>query len=171
MRRTALLLVLVALGAVLVVLIEPPRRRTGAERSRGPHVFRTTAESVRRFDVALGDRRFSAERSPDGWQLDGRPASSRGADALDDLAKLAASLRAVDAFRPAEVASFGLEPPSGAVVVTTRAGTQRLVLGALNASGGTLYARRDRHRRVLQVGIYLLSALERVFGARESTAA
>jgi hypothetical protein len=167
MRRTLMLGVLVALGLVLVTLVEPPRRLTGRERSRGPRLFRAAAHEVRRVDLALPNRQLAAERAQDGWRLDGVLASAPLRDALDALVGELVELRAVDAFRPTSMASLGLEPPEASIVLTTARGSQHLALGALNAAGSTVYARRDRHGRVLQVGIYVVELVRRVFGARD----
>jgi hypothetical protein len=166
MRRTLVLAGLVALGLVLVLAIEPPRRRTGAELARGPRLFRTHAHGIRRIEAALGERRFVAERTHDGWMLDAVPASAGARDALDALADELATLRALDAFRVATAAAYGLDPPNGTIAVTTRRTTQRLVLGTLNSAGSAFYARRDGHARVLQVGVYMLETLQRVFDRR-----
>jgi hypothetical protein len=45
---------------------------------------------------------------------------------------------------------------------------QRLELGALNTAGSTVYARREGHRRVLQLGVYLLELVRRVVDARDA---
>jgi hypothetical protein len=162
MRRTLVLAGLVAVGLALVLAIEAPRRRTGEELARGPRIFRTSPHGIRRIEAALGERRFVAERTHDGWKLDAFPAAARAQEALDSLATELATLRAIDAFRVAAPAAYGLEPANGAIVVTTRRNVQRLTLGTLNSAGSAFYARRDEHARVLQVGVYLLSTIQRV---------
>lgn len=171
MRRTLALCALVATGAVLVLLIDPPARRSGPESVRGPRVFRTSVAGVRRLEVTVGGRRLVAERTHDGWRVDGAPAPPPRRDALHDLATVLAGLRAVDAFRSTSFAGFGLDPPSATIVLTTPRGTQRLALGAPNAAGSALYARRDEQPRVLQLGIYLVSALDRVLANAADTTA
>jgi hypothetical protein len=42
----------------------------------------------------------------------------------------------------------------------------RLVLGRMNAAGSAVYARRDDSPRVLLLGAYILSAIDRVFYQR-----
>jgi hypothetical protein len=156
-RRTLVLLALVAAGVLLAVVIEPPVRRTGKELARGPHVFRTSEKGIRRMEVSIGDRRFVGERVPDGWRLDGAPAGPRTSDALQSLAAYLAELRAVDAFRTRDFAGFGLDPPAGVIVVTT-------------GSASAVYARRDDQPRVLQLGSYLLAAIEHVPDGRDDGA-
>src|SRR5262249_54975760 len=169
MRRTLVLVAFVAIGLTLVALIEPPRRVSGPERVRGPRPFRTRASEIRRVELTVGDRALAAERAPDGsWALDGAPAPARLGDALDALATEIAGLRAIDAFRPEIVAPLGLDPPEGSIVVTTSRGVQRLALGGLNNAGSAVYARRGDHRRVLQVGVYLVELVRRVFEARDA---
>jgi hypothetical protein len=169
-RRTLVLLALVAVGVLLAVVIEPPVRRTGKELARGPHVFRTSEKGIRRMEVSIGDRRFVGERVPNGWRLDGAPAGPRTSDALQSLAAYLAELRAVDAFRTRDFAGFGLDPPAGVIVVTTGRGTTRLAIGTTNASASAVYARRDDQPRVLQLGSYLLAAIEHVPDGRDDGA-
>jgi uncharacterized protein DUF4340 len=165
--RTAVLAGLVLVGVVLWLAIEPPRRLSGPELARrGPRVLRTSAAGVRRVEAALGGRGFVAERTRDGWRLDGTPATPAAADALDALATHLAGLRAVDAFRTTGFGAFGLDPPAGLVTVTTRHDTARLALGTINAAGSAVYARRDERPRVFQLGSYLVTALERVIANR-----
>src|SRR5215468_9792424 len=104
MRRTLALLGLVAVGLALVASIEPPRRLTGPERSRGPRPFLTSAQGIRRIEVEAGGRRLIADRVHDGWRVDGAAASPALCDALDALTEEVAGLRAVDAFRPTDLA-------------------------------------------------------------------
>lgn len=167
MRRTLVLLALVAIGAALVAVIEAPPRRTGAELARGPRVMRVTTPAVRSLVVTEGERGFTAERRGTGWILDGMQASDEAAGALDDLVAMLATLRAVDAFTPDDATGFGLDPPRGAIEVETATRRRQLVLGALISTGGAFYARRDGSRRLLTVGVGLLSALERVFYQRD----
>jgi hypothetical protein len=166
-RRTLALSGLVFVGLVLVAVVEPPRRLTGLERSRGPRPFRTSARGIRRIEVEADGRRLAADRVHDGWRVEGAPASPVLRDALDALADELAGLRAVDAFRPSSLAALGLDPPEGAIVVTTPRGVERLAIGGLNAAGSTVYAKRDGHDRVLQLGVYLVEVVQRVFGARD----
>jgi hypothetical protein len=168
MRRTLALLGLVLLGLALVAVIEPPRRLTGLERSRGPRPFRASARAIRRIDLEGGGRRLAAERTRAGWRVEGTTASPPLRDALDALADELAGLRAVDAFRPTSLAALGLDPPEGAIVVTTARGAQRLTMGGLNAAGSTVYAKRGGHDRVLQLGVYLVEVVRRVFEARDA---
>lgn len=171
MRRTVALAALVAVGALLVVLVEPPARRSGPDSVRGPRVFRTSVAGVRRLEVTVGGRRLVAERTHDGWRVDGVPAPSERRDALHDLVTLLAGLRAIDAFRASSFAAFGLDPPSATIVLVTPRGPQRLALGRPNTAGSALYARRDEQARVLQLGIYLVSALDRVLAGVPARAA
>src|SRR5512143_3882403 len=100
MRRTALLAAFAALALALVVLIEPPRRRTGSELARGPRALRVVPARVSRVELVAGARRVVAERGGDGWQVSGVSATPAMRDALDALVEELAGLRAVDAFRP-----------------------------------------------------------------------
>ena len=152
-----------AVAAALVMVVEAPRRLSGPESVRGPRVLRVRAGAVRGLEIEAGPRRLSAVRSAGGWLLDGRPATAAAADALDTLVVTLASLRAVDAFRPADRQALGLEPPAAIITLKTRRGDQRLRLGTLNAAGSALYAERAGHPRAFLAGTGLLSALERVF--------
>ena len=165
--RTIALGGLLAVGVVLVVLVKAPVRLTGHEQVRGTRVFAVNRAAVRGIDVELEGRRFAALRTGDGWQLDGRAASVGEADALNDLLDLLADMRAVDAFRAADLAAFGLDSPRGRIELATPAAHRRLVIGGFNAAGSITYVRRDRDPRVLQVGTFLLSSLERVFYQRD----
>jgi hypothetical protein len=162
MRRTLLLIALVVAGAIAVLVTEPPPRRTGQELARGPRVFRTSPGGIRGIELTLGGRRLVAERTHEGWSSGGAPVAPSTREALHELATCLAGLRAVDAFRTTSFAGFGLDPPNGLLVLATPRGPQRLALGSLNAAGSTLYARRDDEQRVLQIGVYLASVLERV---------
>lgn len=166
MRRTLVLVVFVLAGLALVWSIEPPRRLSGPETVRGPRPFRLDADDIQRIEVAMGSRSFVAERAADGWRLDGTRPSRAGAEAIASLAAELPRLRAIDAFRPASLGPFGLDPPRGTIVVTTGRGVQRLALGALNTAGSAVYARRGRHARVLQLGVYLLEVVRRVPDSR-----
>jgi hypothetical protein len=168
-RRTLVLAVFVALGAALVAIVEPPRRLTGLERARGPRVFRGPLRTVERLEIDVGGRHLTADRTPDGgWRIEGAPVSPMLGDGLDSLAQELVGLRAVDAFRTSNLAALGLDPPAGTILMTTSRGTQRLALGALNTAGSAVYARRDEHARVLQVGIYVVDLVRRIFGARDA---
>jgi Domain of unknown function (DUF4340) len=154
------------------MLVKAPVRRTGQLAVRGHRVFGVARHALRGIDVGLGSRRFSARRTADGWEMDGRPASTGTADALDDLVATLAGLRAVDSFRSRDGSSYGLEHPRATIEVTTAYRTRRVVIGELNAAGSAFFARREGDPRILQVGSALLGSLERVFfnrdGPRES---
>jgi hypothetical protein len=170
MRRTIALAVFAALGVALA-LLTAPAGRTRRPMMHGPRAFTLTADAVRRVEVDLGSRRVVADRVPDGWRVDASIASPALREALDALLKELAGLRAVDAFRPSgDLGALGLSPPEGTIALTTARGTQRLELGALNAVGSTFYARREGHRRVLQLGVYLMEIVRRVVSARDAAA-
>ena len=170
MRRTLALAVFAAVGVALAVLTAPPGG-TRRPMIHGPRAFNVTADAVRRVEVDLGSRRVVADRVADGWRVDASVASPALRDALDALVKELAGLHAVDAFRSSgDLAALGLAPPEGTIALTTARGTQRLELGALNAVGSTFYARREGHRRVLQLGVYLMEIVRRVVGARDAAA-
>ncbi len=152
----------VAVGAVLVAVVDPPLRRTGWYAVRGKPVFRFTRGAVRGLEVALGAQRFAATRTDGGWRLDGRAPTPQTAAALDDLLTALLDLRPIAAFRAHGDAAFGLDRPRGTIEVVTGRGPRRLALGALTVDGASLYARRDGDPRVLQLGTALLSSLERV---------
>jgi len=166
-RRTVVLAGLVVLGATLVVLVRAPVRPRGQFAVRGHRVFGVGRGAVRAIEVALEGRRFSARRTAEGWEIDGRRASPGTADALADLLATVAELRAVDSFRSRDTASYGLERPRATIEVVTVRGVRRLVLGDMNAAGSALYARRSGDPRILQVGSGLLTGLERVFFNRD----
>jgi len=155
------------LGAALVMLVRAPVRPRGQFAVRGHRVFGVGRGAVRGIDVVLEARRFSARRTAEGWEINGRRASPGTAAALDDLLDTVVGLRAVDSFRSRDTASFGLERPRATIEVATARGVRRLVVGDLNAAGSALYARRAGDPRVLQVGSALLSDLERVFFNRD----
>ena len=164
------LVLLVALATALVFVIEGPRRISGPESVHGPRVLHLRPAAVRAIEVDAGTRRLSATRSPEGWVLDGRPATAPAAEALDALTETLASVRALDAFRPSDRQALGLDPARAMLTVTTRRGDQRLRLGATNASGGALYVERDGHPRAFLVGTGILSSLDRVFYQRDLAA-
>lgn len=163
MRRTLVLVGLVALGAALLRAVPAPVRRTGYHALSGPRVLRVAPPRVQALEVALEGRGFNARRTPDGWEVDGRATPDVATEALDDLVAMLADLRAVDAFRPRDPGSYGLDHPRGSIGVATARRVRRLVLGDFNAGRSALYARRDGDRRVVLVGTLLLSAIERVF--------
>jgi hypothetical protein len=165
-RRTAALLGLVLLGALLVLLVRAPERPLPPG-DRGHRVFRVSPQAVRGIDVALGERGFSARRTADGWTIDAKAAGALTAEALDDLVTLLATLRAVDVFRHEDPSHFGLEHPTGTITLSTARGERRLTLGGHNLARTVVYARRDGDPRLLQVGTMLLSSLDRVFYRRD----
>ena len=158
----------VALATLLVMAVRAPVRRAGLEAVRGHRVFGVGPRAVRGIEVTLEGRRFIARRAAQGWEIDGLPASAGTADALDDLLETLIGLRAVDVFRSRDRSSFGLERPRAMIDLVTDHGVRRVVLGATNATGGALYARREGDPRVLQVGIVVLSEVERVFFNRDA---
>jgi len=161
---------LVALATGLVLVIEGPRRISGPESVHGPRALHLRPAAVRAIEVEAGTRQLSATRSPEGWLLDGRPATATAAEALDALAETLANVRALDAFRPGDRQALGLEPARATLTVRTGRGDQRLRLGATNASGSALYVERDGHPRAFLVGTGLLSSLDRVFYQRDLAA-
>ncbi len=165
LRRTLLLLALVVLGALLVTIVRPPVRPTGLEAVRGHRVF--GAAAVQGVEVSWEGRKFVARRESAGWEIDGQHASPEAAAALADLVAALRDLRAVDVFRPREVATYGFERPRGTIVLTTKHRVRRLVVGELNAAGSALYARREGDARVLQIGLAIASAVERVLYNRD----
>jgi hypothetical protein len=167
-RRTLSLAALAALGAILVLVVRAPSPPEPAALVRGHRVFRVVPGAVRALEVSLDGRRFAARRSPEGWEIDGRRATVRSAEALSDLVDLLGALRAVDVFRPRDGASYGLDHPRGTITVVTARRTRRVVLGDSNAVASALYARRQGDPRVLQVGTLLLSAIERVLYHRDA---
>jgi hypothetical protein len=168
MRRTLVLAAFVAIAALLAATVEPPRRLTGIERVRGPRALRARPGDVRRLVLDVAGRRRAAERTATGgWRLDAGPASPAFGEALDALANELAGLRAVDAFRADDLKPLGLDPPAATIAVTTPRGVQRLAFGSANTAGSTVYARRDGHGRVLQVGVYVVELVRRIFEVRD----
>jgi hypothetical protein len=166
-RRTVVLLLLVLAVAGLVLVVEPPPRLSGPESVRGPRVLRVRAGAVREVTLRGATRELVAARTPDGWRLDGRPATAGQGEALDALVETLVGLRAVDAFRPGDRAAVGLDPPAATITVRTDRRTRTLQLGMPNAAGSAVYAERAGHPRVFLVGTGLLSAIDRVFYQRE----
>lgn len=133
----------------------------------GHRVFGVGRHAVRGVDVTLGERRFTARRNGQQWEIDGRAASAGAADALEDLLDRLVALRAVDVFRSRDASSYGLDRPDATVDLHTPRGIRRLAIGEMNSAGSALYARRVGDPRVLQVGTLLLTEIERVFFARD----
>lgn len=161
------MLALVAVGVLLVSVVRPPERRTGLHAVRGHRVFGVSRHRAQGITVALDDRRFTARRTGQGWDLDGRPAGARSEEALSDLLSGLVDLRAVDVFRPRDTASYGLDRPRATIELETGRGVRRLVIGDLNAAGSAFYARREGDPRVLQIGTLVLAGVERVFFTRD----
>jgi hypothetical protein len=166
-RRTLLLALLVAIGGVALWIVEAPHRPTSRELVRGSRLVKAKPSAIREVSAVLGERRFRATRTGDGWRIDGAPASAGVADALNDVVQTLADLRAIDAFRGDGLSQFGLEQPHGAVTIVSADDTERLQLGDFNTAGSAIYARRDGDPRVFQIGVFLPSALERVFYQRD----
>ena len=154
---------------MLVLSVRAPLPRTGPDAVRGRRVLAVGRHAVRGIDAVLEERRFSARRTADGWELDGRPASAASADALQDLLDALVGLRAVDTFRARDTSSYGLDRPRATIDVHTRRGPRRLLLGAMNSAGSALYAGLSGDPRIVQVGVGLLSGLERVFYTRDGS--
>ena len=171
MRRTVALAVFAALGLVLALVVEPPRRLTGRERARGPRAVRMSAAAVRRVELRTENVRLAAERSGSAWLVDGSAASPMLADALDALVSDLTMLRAVDAFRAPDATAFGLDPPAATIVLGRDGDAERLDLGSLNTVGSTVYARRHGHGRVFQLGVYVVELVRRVLAAHAAAAA
>ena len=167
MRRTLALVALAALGLVLVVVIRAPLAPE-ARRAHGVRVVRVPKATVRSVELVIRDRRLVARHTAPGWEVDGAPADPPLAAALDDLLQNLVDLRAVDAFRPEDHGSYGLEPEHGSIVLATDAGQIRLLLGDVNAAGSAVYARRSGDPRVFQIGTGFLTTLDRVFYRREA---
>jgi hypothetical protein len=166
-RRTLLLAFLVAIGGVGLYLVEAPYRPTSRELVRGSRLMKAQPSTIREVSAVLGERRFTATRADDGWRIDGAPAPAGVADALNDVVQTLVDLRAIDAFRGDGLAQFGLEQPRGSVTVVSADDTELLQLGDFNTTGSAIYARRDGDPRVFQIGVFLPSALERVFYQRD----
>jgi hypothetical protein len=162
LRRTVLLAAFVGLAALLLLAVPPRVPRTGLEAVRGHRVFRVGRRSVRRLEVAIGERTLAAQRMENGWTIDGQRATAATAEALSDLCDTLVRLRAVDVFRPQDDSTYGLDQPRGRIAVTTHRRVRRLVLGGFNAAGSAVYARVDADPRIVQVGTLLLSGVERV---------
>lgn len=167
MRRTLLLALLVAVGGIALVVVEAPYRPTSRELVRGPRLMKAPATSIREIAAVFGEQRFTATRVDGAWRIDGAAAPDGVAAALDDVVQTLVELRAIDAFRGDGLAQFGLETPHGTVTIVSDDDTERLVLGDFNTSGSAIYARRDGDPRVFQIGVFLPSALERVFYQRD----
>jgi hypothetical protein len=150
----------VLLGGLLVLGVRGPVPQGGAP--RGHRVFGVGLHAVEALDVSLGERRFAAQRGPGGWTVDGRPAGPGTASALDDLAVRLVALRATDVFRPGDGADFGFAHPRAEIVLRTARGVRRVTLGDPNAAASAVYARRAGDARVMQIGIGILSDVERV---------
>jgi hypothetical protein len=168
-RRTLILVGLVAVGAALVLAVgaPPPAPAPGA---RGHRVFRLSDDAIQALELRTPDATLVARPTAGGWDVDGAPAPRALAAALDDLRAALVHLRAVDVFRPHDGASYGLDRPRVTVVVRTPRTVRRVALGAANAAGSAFYARRDDDPRVMQVGSLLVSGIERVLHERARSA-
>lgn len=162
-RRVLLLAVLVLTAGALVLLVDAPVRRTGEESVSGPRLVRMAPASVERVALTIGEHHAAAQRVAGQWTVGGRPASAALGDALDDFVRTLSKLRAVDRFRPRDGATFGFEPvPRAVIEVAGTRKTVRILLGELNGARSAVYARRDGDPYVWLVGLYLVSAMERV---------
>jgi hypothetical protein len=157
-----LLLVVVAAGVALY-LTPAPERVAPRDGVRGPRVVKIPPTAVERLILTHADRRVDARRGASGWSVDGRPSGAPLRAALDDLVDVVTGLRAVDRFRASDDAPYGLDDPLGTLEIVGGGRHTRLVLGRMNAAGSAVYARRDAAPRVLLLGAYLLSSLDRVF--------
>jgi hypothetical protein len=165
-RLTALLLLVVAAAGVAVYLTPAPERVAPREKVRGPRVVKMRPGAVDRLTITLADRRLDARRDDGGWVVDGRPSGPALGEALDDLVEVLTGLRAVDRFRAEDDAPYGLDDSPGTLEIVGGGRPTRLVLGRMNAAGSAVYARRDDSPRVLLLGAYILSAIDRVFYQR-----
>lgn len=163
MRRSLVLLLVVAAAGIALYLTPVPERVAPRDGVRGPRVVKIASAAVERLVLTHADRRLDARRDASGWSVDGRPSGAPLRDALDDLVDVVTGLRAVDRFRASDDAPYGLDDPPGALEIVGGGRHIRLVLGRLNAAGSAVYARRDGAPRVLLLGAYLLSSLDRVF--------
>jgi hypothetical protein len=161
-RRGLALGALGVVAALLVVLVQAPPRPTGEEAVTGPRLFKTSAAAVRRLVVTIGEHRVDAERVGGRWTVAGRPVGPPAASALADVVQTLVGLRAVDRFRPADGATFGLDPPRASVELVSPQRRARVLLGDLNAARSAVYARREGAPQVMLIGLYVISALERV---------
>jgi uncharacterized protein DUF4340 len=167
LRRTLLLAGLAGLGALLVAVVRAPERPAGRDAVRGHRIFAVAPGAVRAVEVTLDARHFSARRAGERWEIDGRPASAGTADALTDLVDTLAGLRAVDVFRGGDASEYGLDRPRATIDLVTARGRRRVVFGEMTASGSSYYARRVGDPRILQVGVLVLTDVERVFYTRD----
>lgn len=154
--------VFAAMALALTLVVKAPPRRGGEAAVRGPRVFKLAPADVVRVEAAIGERTVVAERVSGGWAVRGAPVDQAGRDAIDDLIATLVGLRAIDRFRPADGARFGLDPPRAVVTLAGTRRRTRLDLGELNAARSAVYARREGSPHVMIVGLYLISALERV---------
>jgi len=162
-RRTFVLLGIVACAGLAVLVVDPPPRQAPGDQVRGPRVVKLRSTDVQGLTLALRDGRMAIARRGEHWDVDGQPSGERLAESIDDLIALLTTMRAVDRFRAPDDAAYGLDAPLGLIEVRGTLRETRLVLGALNHAGSAVYARRDGHPRVLLLGSHLLSAIDRVF--------
>lgn len=161
-RRLVILGLFAAVAVALTLVVQAPPRRGGEAAVRGPRVFKIEAASVRRVEVTIGERAVAADRGPDGWTVGSARMDEAARRAIDDLVETLVRLRAIDRFRPSDDGRFGLDPPRATVALASAARRTRLDLGELNAARSAVYARREGSPHVMIVGLYLVSALERV---------
>jgi hypothetical protein len=162
-RRTLVLVALVAIGVAGVLLVHAPVVPVPREQVHGPRVVKVPAAAITAVEIALADGRARLVRTGTGWEVEGMPANEHLAAAVNDLVGLLVGLRAVDRFPDARDEPFGLDAPIGRVTVETPRRRVELALGHFNTSRSAVYARRDGQPRVLLIGSYLLEAMDRVF--------
>jgi hypothetical protein len=134
----------------------------------GPRVVAARADDVRRLQLDVAGRRLAVDRvAGGGWRLDAGLASPKLAEAIDALVTELTGLRAVDAFVAGDAKSLGLDPPGATIALATSRGVERLAFGDFNTVGSTVYARREGHERVLQVGVYVVELVRRIFEVRD----
>lgn len=150
-------------------LFSPPERPTEEARAaHGHRVFALGREAVRGVSIELDGATVRVSRvGPSGWAIDDKPAHGVAADAVEELVSTLVKLRALDVFRSADGATFGLDPPRGRVDVEgERGGRLALLIGEHTADGGAFFARRSGDPRVLKLGAGLESSLARLLHAR-----
>lgn len=167
MRRTLVLVALVAVGAVLVWLVPAPKRQTGVEALRGARLFDVDATAVTQLDFVLRDASVSLARRDGVWSVDGKVANAGETAAIADLVELLTRMRAVDSFDSDDTTQFALDPPQATITLKAGAREIQLALGGFNSTGTTVYGRIDGDPRMFQIGTQIMSSMQAVLFQRK----
>jgi hypothetical protein len=156
-RGTLGLLALFAVLAAYVILVPAPGPRPLAA-----PLLTVPVERVSSLELVWPDRRLSATRVRDRWQMDGGTTLPPGM--VEDLLATLSTLRPTETLPAGDgTADFGLAPPAAALLLSAD-GTivLRLEIGARNPAWTGVYVRRTGDSSVQLVGALLHWELEKL---------